>query len=228
MQTFTKLIPRKLFVFPGTFDPPHRGHLNVAKNVLRAHPDASFSFLPVCRPWSKPLATEFGLRTSMVWEMILDGFLAPPYTDNPVHRRASVSVSLADWTCRETTPTDAPSSAIHYMDVVAKRKDFFSSIALVLGEDAYLALDQWEGAAELKRNFEIVEVPRCGMSSTALRKHSELLQTGVTPRVLAYIRRHNLYQPLFAPGSAGLKKTTLFSKDEIDRLERETFLPWGV
>jgi nicotinate-nucleotide adenylyltransferase len=182
----------------GTFDPPHRGHIHVARMVQRALGLHRVLFAP-CR-----------------WQPLKELRPAAP----GAHRAAMVALATAgrsDWIL-ETAELERPGPSYTVETLLELRLRWpGASFTLILGEDSFRTLDRWHRAAELAGLCDVAVVPRFpgapapgkedsavrwvrakpfAVSSTLVR---ERLASGadvsrlIPASVEAYIRKEGLY-----------------------------------
>jgi len=132
----------KIAVFGGTFDPPHSGHINIARSVIRGGRADIVIFVPSFDPPHKlnHVSTSYEYRRNML-ELAIDGeknlFISdierdlgrkPSYTLNTM-------VALA-----ELYPAD--------------------ELILLIGSDSLRLLHTWHSSAELVSRWQMIVYPR--------------------------------------------------------------------
>ena len=182
----------------GTFDPPHRGHLYVARAAQRALGLDRVLFVP-CQ-----------------WQPLKP---SPPVAPGP-HRAAMVALAISarsGWVL-ETSELDrpGPSYTVETLRELRLRLPGVG-LTLILGQDSFSTLDRWHRAGELGELCDIAVVPRSSapppadaeragvrwirtrplaVSSTTVRER--LLEGRDVSRLVpvsveAYIRKEGLY-----------------------------------
>ena len=136
----------RIAFFGGSFDPPHRGHLAIARAAARR--------LALDRVWMAPVGAQ---------PFKLDG-LSTSYAD----RLAMVRLAVAGDPAIEASTIDAPRSdgrPNYTIDVLTAIRSALQSgdkLFFLLGVDAFLSLKQWHGAAELAFLCEFIVAGRPG------------------------------------------------------------------
>ena len=205
-------VERKVF-FGGSFDPPHRGHLGIARGALKS-----------------------GKCDRVIW---FPGFV-PPHKQNASRanfsdRMAMVKLLIAGEKNMEVSDFENilqlfPSYTIEVLSRLEKAG--YGKFSLLIGADSLLNLHTWHRAEELvaKYDFIVYPRPRCEVSkaflkqfwsdavvekllnsvvegtffeisSSEIKKSMEkncsrnniIDETMLTPEVAEYIREHNLY-----------------------------------
>lgn len=145
----------RIAVFGGTFDPPHKAHLALAKAVLERGAAGRVLFVPAADPPHKALSTVSPYATRLA--MLKLAIAGEP--------RFSISEIEA-----ERLPK--PSYTVDTMTELSARspQDRF---ALLIGSDSLAALHTWMRAGELAANCEFAVYPRkgCAVSLDDLRLH---------------------------------------------------------
>jgi len=187
-------------VLGGTFDPPHIGHLTVARDLRDALELDELLLIPAATPPHKPdrPITDTRIRLEMVRAAVAD--LEGIEASNAEIRRGGTSYTV------ETL-----------RDIRAGRPD--DTIFLIMGVDQFNELSTWERPEEIARLATIVVMAREGesppetapgtdipgrhvpvtrvdVSSTQLRQalaSGQLVHDFVPPAVLEIIEAHGLY-----------------------------------
>ncbi len=152
---------RRLAFFGGTFDPPHCGHLAIARAAQRAlHLDAVL-FAPVGAQPLKPQGSTAGFedRVAMT-RLALEG--------DP-----SFLVSLAD----APSSTGAPNYTIDTLASVRADLPFDAELYCLMGADAFLGLRRWHRGAEIPFTAPLIVASRPGQSLDDL---AAVLPAGLT------------------------------------------------
>ena len=190
---------RSITVFGGSFDPVHDAHVEVARRALRQLPCDEVWFLPAARAVHKPAGA----------------------TASPEHRRAMLELALEGQAgltvCDHELRQGRPMRSVETMRALAREWPDHRWYFLI-GEDSFRDLDAWYEPEELFRIAPPVVAPRPGASgiraahwagigvrwlagdeidldSTSLRAALGRGENpgGIDPRVLGYIREHDLY-----------------------------------
>ena len=187
--------PRRVGVFGGTFDPPHIGHVSVARDVADVLGLDELVWVPAFRSPHKPdrPQTSPGVRL----EMVRCAATADPRfrVDDCEIRRKGPSYTID--TLRSIRAEDS------------------NDIVLIIGADQFAAFDQWKtpeairalaAIAVMDRGGEtgrespgVLRVPvgRVDVSSTAVRERAargDSIEGWVPDEVAAVIEREGLYR----------------------------------
>ena len=140
--------------FGGSFDPPHRGHLEVARAALRSGRCARVVWFPGYMPPHKPgfRRAAFAHRLAMVRLLIA----------------AEPAMSASDWEARlQLSPS-------YTIDVLRRLQEATGEkYRLLIGADSLLQLHTWHLAEELVREFDFITYPRqdCAVNEDVLAAH---------------------------------------------------------
>lgn len=157
-------------VLGGTFDPPHRGHLDLARSALRLLKLNLILVVPARRSPFK------GAR---------------PTVDR--HRLAMLRLAFRGMEGVRISPMElkrpAPSYTVDTLKAL-KRRWPKAELFLLVGEDAAKDLPKWKQAKEIRRIASVAIFPRrLPVSSSGIRKGG----AGLPPSVAAYARLQGLY-----------------------------------
>ena len=155
--------------FGGSFDPPHIGHLGVAKAVCIAFPNCTLYWVPSYLPPHKVgrKRAPFDLRLEMVKRTIgnLERNVASNFEGE-----------------KKLTPSYT------YLVLDAWEEEFGTRPALLIGADSLLELHLWKNCKELVEKNHILTYPRNGYEITKEKllshwdeKLAEKLLSGVIP-----------------------------------------------
>ncbi len=205
---------QRILVFGGSFDPPHRAHVQLPQQVARAIGADLIAYIPAGRAPHK---------------------LDREQTD-PQHRLAMLRLALADQpglvpamvlTDELDRGADQPSFTVDTLELLRQRIDAATQLRLLIGADQLRIFDQWRQPKRIIELAEpavmvrppdtrasllaslpadqrdawahrLVDVDAMEISSTDLRMRvaqGELIDAWVSPSVARYIERHKLYQP---------------------------------
>ena len=144
--------------FGGSFDPPHLGHLGVARGALRSGACRRVVWVPA---WSQPhkqgaKSAPFSHRLAMT-ELLIRGEEGMAASDIEARLRLQ------------------PSYTIDVLKYFAEELPADEEPALLIGADSLLALHTWHRAAELAAAYRILSYPRngCEISRETLAAHWE-------------------------------------------------------
>ena len=189
----------KIGILGGTFDPVHRGHLQLAQNARVQFVLDKVIFVPAYQP---PHKKECRSITSAEcrYEMVRLAIEGDPFLELSDCELIRKGVSYTVDTLLEFEKT-------------YPRASFF----LILGKDSFEGIDAWDRSSELKKKThflvakrgscsvcspigaraEWIQMPLCSISSSGIRA---AIQRGrdvgdqVDPKVLRYIQAHALYE----------------------------------
>ncbi len=195
--------PPKIGLFGGTFDPPHRGHLKVAKAAQTSLGLDEVLFLPAARnPMKLGRATASGPERLEMVRLLIAG--EPTFSVSDMElTRGGVSYTV---------------DTLGELGMVRPADYWF-----LMGADALRGFEEWKNPARILRlcriavvtrpplsaedvrarlpeayreRFDVVAMPGDAASSTAIKDalHVGKPANDLTPDVLGYIKRHRLYQ----------------------------------
>lgn len=123
----------RIAFFGGSFDPPHRGHLAIARAAKSALQLDSVLFAPVGAQPLKPAGSTapFDDRVAMTRLAISD--------------QSAFDVSLAD----APAPTGAPNYTIDTLLTLKEELPVGAALFCLMGADSFLALRKWHRGAEI-------------------------------------------------------------------------------
>lgn len=151
---------RRVGIFGGTFDPPHLGHLAVARDVAAALALDQVIWMPAGIPPHKAATdvTAAEVRLAMVRAAVEghEGFIV---SDLEISRPG---LSYTVDTLRE-------------LQGAGEDADYF----LILGVDQYRSLDSWRLPGEIRRRARIAVMDRGGESMSQDEKSPEVLSVAV-------------------------------------------------
>ncbi|MGN0004571.1 MAG: nicotinate (nicotinamide) nucleotide adenylyltransferase [Candidatus Gastranaerophilaceae bacterium] len=191
-------------LFQGTFNPPHNGHLQVAKFVLQTCNFDKIIFIPAAKPPHKTLNESEALHRLNMTKLLVE--------DYPCFY-------VSDIEFQRTTP----SYTYITIQELYKKENLTEKPYFIIGDDAFLKIESWYHSSELKNlinfivlprdddydekkykelekkgyNYKRLNMPEIDISSTQIR---ELCQEGLplnnltSKEVEKYIYEHNLYR----------------------------------
>ena len=186
-------VATKIAIVGGTFDPIHKGHLQVITKVAKKF--EKVIVIPTGNPWLKdhtPIASG-EQRVAMAQIAV-----------NSLNLGEKVQVSAIE------VKRSGPSYAIDTVNELSKIYPD-CQFTLVLGSDAASNLSKWHRSDELQKLVEVLVVKRPGvnsssfeeieisapdLSSTQIRDkvaNSQDISEFVTPTVASFIKEHHLY-----------------------------------
>lgn len=196
----------KLCLYQGTFNPPHLGHLQVAKFVSETLKLDKILFIPAAKPPHKSLQEN---KDEALHRLNMTKLL--------VSNEADFEVSDIEFR-RETPSYTCVTVKELYQIYNLTEKPYF-----LIGDDAFAKIDSWYHTDELKTlldfvvlprdddfdkekfekfknngyNFQRLKMPKIHVSSTEIREKVAKglpLNNLTTKEVEKYIYEHNLYQ----------------------------------
>lgn len=180
---------RRVIVFGGTFDPVHRGHLSVARQVLRSIGADELWFLPAGSPHLHSAAVAGGDDRLMLLRAAVEGVPGFRVCDAEV-RRHSTSYTID--TMRE----------LH-------RAQPDTEFNLLLGADAARSMRRWRRPGELLSRERFVIVNRSGASKL----------DGQEARALGFDPGRTILLEVFSPDvSASAVRARAARGEPLDRL----------
>jgi nicotinate-nucleotide adenylyltransferase len=154
---------RRIAFFGGSFDPPHLGHIGIARAAQAALQLDTVLFAPVGSQPLKPLGStaSFEDRVAM--------------TELAIHGLPNFAISLAD----APDPSGEPNYTI---DTLHRLQAQFPSAQLftLMGADSFLSLQRWYRGAELPFVAPLIVASRPGQR---LQDLAEVLPDGLTIHV---------------------------------------------
>ncbi|CAN5218090.1 nicotinate-nucleotide adenylyltransferase [soil metagenome] len=196
--------PRRVALFGGTFDPPHLGHMAIAREAIRACDLDRIFFIP-CRqsPHKSDTAAASGPQRTAMLQIAVGG---TPWAEVSTDELEHGGVSYSYQTAQRFRGRLPQGGALHW----------------ILGADQWNALHRWSRPDVLAELLTFIVLPRAGLplnprpgfrsvflqlthpaSATKIRQElwaGHPSPAHLDPAVLAYIREHGLYLPE-SPGS---------------------------
>lgn len=178
-----KRMRKKIALFGGAFDPPHRGHVAMVRKLVRQRGIAAVWIVPVARhPFGKPMSP-FARRFAMC--RLAFGGLSK-----------QVTIKRAEQQLRGTSYTVRTLKALH-------RRSPGIRFAIVLGSDSFKRRQRWKDFAAIQTMADLIIFKRGrhsaipNVSSTAVRNRTAAarpIADLVPKRVADYIERKKLYR----------------------------------
>ncbi|OGX11435.1 MAG: nicotinate (nicotinamide) nucleotide adenylyltransferase [Omnitrophica bacterium RIFOXYB12_FULL_50_7] len=189
----------KIGIFGGTFDPVHRGHLQLAQNARAQFSLDKVIFVPA---YQSPHKQELLSCTS------------------PEDRYEMVRLAIEGEFSMEVSDCELKRKGVSYtFDTLSEFEKKYSGATffLILGRDAFEGIDAWYRADELKKRIrflvakrgacevhvpegaraEWIQMPLCPISASGIReaiKCERNVDDHVSSKVLQYIYAHALYR----------------------------------
>jgi nicotinate-nucleotide adenylyltransferase len=152
---------RRIAFFGGSFDPPHCGHLAIARAARTALALDTILFAPVASQPLKPLGSTASFRDRLAM------------TTLAIANEPDFEISLAD----APSASDAPNYTIDTL--LRLRAEFGPACALfcLMGADSFLALRRWHRGAEIPFAAPLIVASRPGQQISDL---AAVLPSGLT------------------------------------------------
>lgn len=152
---------RRIAFFGGSFDPPHRGHLAIARAAQKALELDTVLFAPVGAQPLKPLGStaSFDDRVAM--------------TRLAIAGEPGFEVSLAD----APSSNQSPNYTIHTLAALRAELPPGGALYCLMGADSFLSLRHWHRGAELPFVAPLIVASRPGQSFADL---AAVLPDGLT------------------------------------------------
>ena len=147
---------RRVAFFGGSFDPPHLGHLAVARAAQSALKLDTVLFAPVGAQPLKPAgsAASFEDRVAM--------------TQWAIAGQPGFALSLAD----APTPSGAPNYSFETLRALRAQLPPGSALFCLMGADSFFALRQWHRSADIPFTASLIVASRPGQPLENLQVHS--------------------------------------------------------
>lgn len=191
-------------LFQGTFNPPHNGHLQVAKFVLQTCNFDRIIFIPAAKPPHKTLNENEAL-----------------------HRLNMTKLLVKDYPCFYVSDIEFQRKTLSYTYITIqelyKKENLTEKPYFIIGDDAFLKIESWYHSSELKDlinfivlprdndydekkykelkekgyNYKRLNMPEIDISSTQIRELCQKrlpLNNLTSKEVEKYIYEHNLYR----------------------------------
>lgn len=159
-------IKQKIGIFGGTFDPPHLGHLAAGCAALVLADLDEVRFVVAGKPWQKTIFSDIHHRVEMTHRLVA-GIQGLVVDDSELSR-------------------EGPSYTVDTLESYASEDvDLF----LIVGADAYAAIDTWKDPARIRELAKIVVLPRHGIAAADNDDHATVLQTALVDISATEVRR---------------------------------------
>ncbi len=131
-------------IFGGAFDPPHKEHIRIAKEIKEEFGFSEVVFLPSGNSPHKSLETPYDVRISML-SVAINGAFPIDLTEGTLTERA------------------------YSYKVLPLLKEKYGEIAFLIGGDSLFALDRWRCPDAILKICPLIVVPRGDDDLSALR-----------------------------------------------------------
>lgn len=133
----------KICLYQGTFNPPHLGHLQVAKFVYQTLRFDKVIFIPAAKPPHKYI---------------------PENSEQAKHRLNMTKLLVKDCENFEVSDIEfqreTPSYTLITLQELYKTKALTEKPGFIIGDDAFIKIEMWYHADELKKLIDFVVLPR--------------------------------------------------------------------
>lgn len=196
----------KICLYQGTFNPPHLGHLQVARFVIETLRFNKIIFIPAAKPPHKNL---YETKEQALHRLNMTKLLVKDFTE--------FEVSDIEFQ-RET-----PSYTFITIQELYKKLNLKEKPSFIIGDDAFIKIESWYHSDELKNlidfvvlprdedydketfdklfqngyNYTRLQMPKINISSTEIREAAAFkrsLENLTTKEVEKYIYDNNLYK----------------------------------
>lgn len=143
--------PRIAF-FGGSFDPPHRGHLAVARAAQAALDLDTVLFAPVGAQPLKPLGSTAGFEDRVAMTRLA------------IANEPGFALSLADAPKKESASHNTPNYTFDTLVALKRDLPIHSELFCLLGADSFLALKHWHRGSEIPFLAPLIVASRPGQN----------------------------------------------------------------
>ena len=183
-------------ILGGTFDPPHKAHLEIAERAIKQFDLDKVLFIPSGNPWQKKYATSFIHRFEMT-KILIEG---------------SNKFEISDIEKSE----DIPSYTFNTLNKLNHKKD---NLYFILGSDTAMNIRTWnnyekllnltsflialrreDNIKDLNENFpfdyKIIDGEKLDLSSTSIREKLEnsiFDENDIPLKIISYIKANDIY-----------------------------------
>jgi nicotinate-nucleotide adenylyltransferase len=189
----------RIAFFGGTFDPPHFGHLELARHILKLNKTDRILFVPAYDPPHKldREISSFEDRLKMLELLIAD---KPGMISSDIEKRAALK----------------PSYSYEIMKLLEKEFPG-DTLQVLIGGDSLFNLHTWYKAKELVEQYEIICYPRKGfeIDRKKLLNHWNTKETDILSESL-------LQMPFFEISSTSVR-ADIKNNIETDKINKKIF-----
>ena len=172
----------RIAFFGGTFDPPHNGHLELARMILKLGATDRVLFVPAYDPPHKldQKISSYADRYAMLELLVAD----------------DADIMISDIECRAALK---PSYSVKILNLLEKEFPG-DTLQLLIGGDSLATLHTWYKAKELVARYKIICYPRKGykVDRESLLKHW-------TPKEIDILLESVLQMPFFDISSTSVR-----------------------
>ncbi|MGA7856955.1 MAG: nicotinate (nicotinamide) nucleotide adenylyltransferase [Terracidiphilus sp.] len=143
---------RRIAYFGGSFDPPHRGHLAVARAARNALGLDLVLFAPVGAQPLKPLGSKAGFDDRLAMTRLA------------IAGKPGFEISLADAPASESEPSRTPNYTIDTLLGLREELPIGVQLFCLMGADSFLGLQRWHRGAEIPFIAPLIVASRPGQS----------------------------------------------------------------
>ena len=186
----------KIGILGGTFDPPHKAHLQIAERAIKQFDLDKVLFIPSGNPWQKKYATSFIHRFEMT-KILIEG---------------SNKFEISDIEKSENIPS-------YTFDTLTKLNQEKDNLYFILGSDTAMNIRTWNNYEKLSEltnflialrkedsvnnlnenfpfDYELIDGEKLDLSSTSLRnklKDNLFNEDEISSKIIQYIKKNSLY-----------------------------------
>lgn len=197
---------RRVAFFGGSFDPPHLGHLSVARAARAALKLDTVLFAPVGAQPLKPHGSAAGFKDRLAMTRLA------------IQGEPGFAVSLAD----APLPSGAPNYTLESLLTLRAGLEPEGALFCLIGADSFVALRRWHRAAEIPFVAPLIVASRPSQSRWRLGDLKRALPQGLSIQAVAAPDRQAAESlPAFGsgnelPATASLSASPSFSEEEIE------------
>ncbi len=188
----------KLLIFGGTFNPPHRGHVEIARQACTAFSYDRIVFVPSFHPAHKEIQGAVSFEHRFAMADLAARELANAFVSDCEGRRKGISYTIdtVRFLKKEFSLTDNP-GFIMGDDLVPGFHRWHKAEELVREADMIICLRENSRAIPFPWPHKYMENPRVLISSSAIREKiraGENVRALLPSRVYSYIQKEGLYE----------------------------------
>ncbi|MCL1807772.1 MAG: nicotinate-nicotinamide nucleotide adenylyltransferase [Oscillospiraceae bacterium] len=165
-----------LALYGGSFNPPHKGHVALARKALETLRPDKLIWMPSGDPPHKAM---------------------PPNTPSPAHRLEMSRLAVEGLPHTEVSDFELSGGAKYTYDTVVMLRERYNpgKVWLLMGSDMWETFDSWHKADALRELCEPYVFPRNIVPASSTEARMAMNGETLPPKVWEYIRREGLYGP---------------------------------